>query len=231
MTVIRFKPEDVLDCDSFEYIILMEAALEIKGVEGAIVEIGTRRGGSTKLMIDTLEHNEDTDRPFFCIDPYGNIEIECSNINVTRHMPHVPIEGDPNSTEITQKLRIDYTNQMRNRIIPSLYYYAYDKGFNFQFFCMEDSEFFNRFSDGVPVYDQYKTLVNTYALVFFDGPRDQQALDLETKFFIERSTIGTMFVYDDIWMFDLKRYEDMMFEAGFELFFKSEIKASYKRVR
>ena len=51
------------------------------------------------------------------------------------------------------------------------------------------------------------------------------------NYFFDKAPIGAVWVFDDIWMFDLKRYEDMMFEAGFELFFKSEIKASYKRVR
>jgi hypothetical protein len=231
MAMIRFSDEEVFGTDSQEYEILYHAALQVKGVPGAVVEIGTRRGGSAKLIIDALAQNNDTNRSMFCIDPYGNIEIECTNMNITHHIPGVQVEGDPLSKELTKPLRFDYDNTMRNRIIPSLYYYAYNKGLNFTFFCMEDSEFINRFSDGVPVYNNFKTLENTYALVFFDGPHHNDAVDLETKFFLERSTIGTMFVADDIWMYDHERFEQMIYAQGFEVFEKGQVKASYKKVR
>jgi len=231
MGVIRFNDEEVFGTDSQEYEILHRAAMAIKGVEGAIVEIGTRRGGSAKLIIDTLVHNQDTNRSMFCIDPYGNIEIECTNKNITYHIPQVKTEGDPESTEITKPLRFDYTNDMRNRIIPSLYYYAYSKGLNFTFFCMEDNEFVKRFSDGVPVYNDFKKLENTYALVFFDGPHHNEAVDLETNFFVERATIGTVFVADDIWMYDHERFEKIVFSHGFEVLEKGNVKASYRKTK
>ena len=39
-----------------------------------VCEIGTRRGGSAKWIIDSLVGNDDLDRTFITIDPYGNIE-------------------------------------------------------------------------------------------------------------------------------------------------------------
>jgi len=230
MSIVRFNLNDVFSTDSSEYEILHNAVLNCKDVPGAIVEIGTRRGGSAKIIIDALESNSDTDRSMFCIDPYGNIEIECTNLNLTNHYPHVEKEGDPLSTELTKPLRFDYTNTMRNRVIPSLYYYAYSKGINFTFFCMEDTEFFKRFSDGVPVYNDYKNIENTYAFVFFDGPHHNEAVDAETKFFIERSSVGTIFVADDIWMYDHDRFERMIYNNGFALLEKGNIKASYRKI-
>jgi hypothetical protein len=82
MGIIRFNTDEVFDTDSQEYEILENAALNIKGVEGAIVEIGTRRGGSPKIIIDSLVQQEDTKRSMFCIDPYGNIEIDNKRLNV-----------------------------------------------------------------------------------------------------------------------------------------------------
>jgi len=231
MGIIRFNDDEVFGVDSQEYEILVNAALKIKGIDGAVVEIGSRRGGSAKIIIDALVHNGDTARSMFCIDPYGNIEIECTNKNITVHVPGVAIEGDPESTEITKPLRFDYSNDMRNRIVPSLYYYGFQRLSNFQFFLLEDTEFFKRYADGVPVYDQFKKLENTYALVFFDGPHDNPAVIIETNFFLERSTIGTVFVYDDIWMYDHDKVEELIFAHGFEDFEKGNIKASYIKIK
>jgi cephalosporin hydroxylase len=229
MSVVRFFLDDLFTTDSAEYEILHRAVLACKDTPGAIVEIGTRMGGSARIIIDSLVHNSDTDRSMFCIDPYGNIEYISTNFNITQHYPGTPVSGDPTSKDITQSIKLDYSNEMRNKIIPSLYYYAFSKGINFTFFCMEDSEFFTRFSDGVPVYNQVKKLENQYAFVFFDGPHHNEAVELETKFFAERSTIGTVFVADDIWMYNHDLFEKIIFDHGFTVLEKGNIKASYKK--
>jgi len=231
MAMIRFSDEEVFGIDSQEYDILVNAAIEVGTTPGAIVEIGTRRGGSAKMIIDALSSKGNTNRPMFCIDPYGNIEIDCTNLNMAVHNPDRKIEGDPSSKEIVSPQRFDYDNTMRNRIIPSLYFYAYARGLDFTFFCLEDSEFFNRYSDGVPVYNEVKTLVNDYAFVFFDGPHDNSAVQLETNFFLPRTNIGSMFVYDDIWMYDHDAIEKLLFANGFEIHEKKQIKASYIKVK
>jgi len=231
MAIIRFNTDEIFGTDSQEYDILVNATAKIKGVEGAVVEIGTRRGGSAKMIIDTLYHNDDTNRSMFCIDPYGNIEIECTNLNMKLHYPDTVLEGDPNSKEITKPYRFDYDNTMRNQIIPSLYFYAYSAGLNFNFFCLEDVEFFNRYADGVPVYQEQKKIENTYAFVFFDGPHDNKTLFFETEFFLKRVALGSVFVYDDIWMYDHDAVEKMLFNAGFEILEKRTIKASYVKVK
>jgi len=233
MGVIRFNDEEVFETDSQEYDVLVNAAAEVKQeTPGAIVEIGTRRGGSAKLIMDVLSLKNNTNRPFFCIDPYGNIEIDCTNINMTLHNPERVIEGDKQSKELTSPQRFDYDNTMRNRVIPSLYYYAYQRGFDFSFFCLEDTEFFKRYYDGVPVYNEHKTLVNEYAFVFFDGPHDNKCLDLESEFFVKRAPLGAVFVFDDIWMYDHdKIVEEKLFTHGFEIHEKKQIKASYIKVK
>ena len=52
MGIIRFNDEEIFGTDSSEYEILFSAAQEAALVEGAAVEIGTRRGGSAKMMIE-----------------------------------------------------------------------------------------------------------------------------------------------------------------------------------
>lgn len=228
MGIIRLSDEEVFGTDSQEYEILWNAAKNIKGVEGAVVEIGTRRGGSAKMIIDALAEQGDTNRSMFCIDPYGNIDLEITNINASIHYPgKYQVEGDPMSKDASFVTKFDYTNDMRNRVIPSLYYYAYQRGLNFTFFCLEDHEFFNRYADGVPVYNEVKKLENQYAFVFFDGPHTNEAVDLELNFFLQRSTKGTTFVFDDIWMYDHDKFEKIMFDNGFDVLEKKQIKASY----
>jgi hypothetical protein len=230
MAIIRFSDEEVFGTDSQEYEILVNAVQKVGSTPGAIVEIGTRRGGSAKMIIDYLENKN---RSMFCIDPYGNIEIECTNLNMTIHNPDRQIEGDKMSKELTSPQRFDYDNNMRNRIIPSLYFYAYNAGLNFTFFCLEDTEFFKRYHDGVPVYNDEKKLENEYAFVFFDGPHDNKTLDIECKFFAERAPIGAVFVFDDIWMYDHDKIveQDWLFPRGFELLEKKNIKASYVKTK
>lgn len=232
MAMIRFSTEEVFDTDSQEYDILANAALELgMNVPGAIVEIGTRRGGSAKIIIDALASKGNVNRPMFCIDPYGNIDYAQTNKTLSTFSPGVSLEGDPMSTEITKSTKLDYTNDMRNRIIPSLYYYAFQQGLNFTFFCLEDHEFFKRYADGVPVYQEEKKIVNEYAFVFFDGPHTNEVVEEELNFFFDRTPIGGVYVFDDIWMYNHDKYEKIMFDRGFEVIERRQIKASYCKIK
>ena len=233
MGIIRFSDEEVFSVDSSEYEILVNAVAELKPeVPGAVVEIGTRRGGSAKLIIDSLSANGNANRPMFCIDPYGNIEIPCTNLSTTMHNPDRSIEGDKMSKDIDSLQRFDYNDAMRNRTIPSLYYYAYQAGLYFTFFCLEDTEFFKRYPDGVPIYNDYKKLENEYAFVFFDGPHTNQAVIDEINFFVSRSPIGAVWVFDDCWMYDHEMIESKyILENGFEILEKSNVKISYIKTK
>lgn len=228
MGIIRFSDEEVFGTDSQEYDILWNAAKNIKGVEGAVIEIGTRRGGSAKIIIDSLQQNGDANRSMFCVDPYGNIDLEITNKSASVHYPgQYKLEGDPMSPDVNFATKFDYTNDMRNRVIPSLYYYAFQAGLNFTFFCLEDTEFFKRYADGVPVYEEFKKFENQYAFVFFDGPHTNEAVQEEMDFFMPRAVKGTTWVFDDIWMYDHDRFEKIMLDSGFAILEKRNIKASY----
>lgn len=230
MAIIRFSDEEVFGTDSQEYEILVNAVANVGQTPGAVVEIGTRRGGSAKMIIDTLVATNNNNRSMFCIDPYGNIDYPYTNKGLTLHYgPNAVKEGDPEDADSTTPIKLDYDNEMRNRTIPSLYYYAYNAGLNFTFFCLEDTEFFNRYADGVPVYDEYKTLESEYAFVFFDGPHDNKSLNVECEFFVKRAPVGAVFVFDDIGMYEHDKIveENWMFANGFEILDKGVTKASY----
>lgn len=201
---------DRLSTDSLDYHVLSNAAKAIKGVSGAICEIGTRRGGSAKYIIDALIENDDLNRNFVCIDPYGDIEYKASE-NYT--------------------LRCGYDNKMKYETMASLHEYVIDKPINLVALILEDTEFFKRFTDGVPFYQVNKEIVNQYALVFFDGPHDSESIYKEVEFFNSRSTSGTMWIFDDIdqsYPHD-DTIEKWLFDNGWELVEKAVKKASYKK--
>lgn len=194
--------------DSGDYDLLFNAAKSIKDVPGAVCEIGTRRGGSLKVIVDGLLTNGDHNRNVVCIDPYGNIDY-ADNEQVTR--------------------KLDYTNDMRNETLPNIYGYMQGKPVNVVFVCMEDTEYFNRFADGIPFYQEHKILETQYSLVFFDGPHDTPSLYKELEFFYPRSVKGTQFIFDDIAVYPHDKIEQDLFANGFELveYGKQGRKASY----
>lgn len=204
----KVKKEPTFSTDSSSYSVLHNAINSIGSSEGLVCEIGTRRAGSTKIIIDTLVSSGNTNKTLICIDPYGDI-------------PFAEADG------ITQ--HHDYTNVMRNETIPQLYEYAYSKLSNFLFFNMEDSEFFERFADGVPVYFKQKKLLSVYDLVFFDGPHDLINVSKETEFFLPRTTKGSVLVYDDTeGHYDHSVVEnELLFNNGWQILEATNRKRSY----
>lgn len=112
-----------------------------------------------------------------------------------------------------------------------MYYYGLKRLTNFQFFCLEDIEFFKAFPDGVPTYNEHKIVVDKYAFVFFGGPRTNEYLIREIEFFGPRSLLGTVWVFDDVWMYNHNRIEELAFSFGFEVITKGNVKASYVKVK
>lgn len=198
---------DGLATDSEAYDILRDAVIAVKGIPGLCLEIGTRRAGSTKIIIDALLANGDLGRSIVCLDPYGSILY---------------------AAEEGKKLRIDYTNEMRKDTLCNLHKYARGKPVNVFLLILEDTEYFNRFADGYPVYDYEKRVINEYAMVFFDGPHDVQSVVKEIEFFQSRAPAGGMWVFDDITSYPHDQVvEPKLFELGWKLVHKKAPKASY----
>lgn len=203
------KKKRGLESDSLNYEVLDIAVLQIKHVPGAVCELGTRRGGSLKVIVDSLLNNEDFQRNVVCVDPYGNIDYQLGE------------------TEGARPLKLDYTNDMRNESMAAIYEYAQEKPVNIVFMCMEDVEFFARYGEGVPFYNEVKTIENQYALVFYDGPHTLEALNVEIDFFNPRSPIGAVWVFDDITLYPHAQIEEKIFAMGWELLETSPRKSSY----
>ena len=195
--------------DGSDYYLLEQASFLIRDVEGMTLEIGTREGGGSRIIIDGIVKSDPSStRTHVCIDPYGGIDYE--------YCDEYAIEDA-------------YPNRYRDLAIPLLYKYCADKPVNFIYYQMTDQQFFKRFSDGVPVYlDGKETIENKYALVFFDGPHTTELVLNETLFFEERASQGAMFVYDNVQnYYDHSKIEAYLSSKGWTLLGASVYKAVY----
>ena len=196
-----------LSGDSGDYHLLTKGVELSAHVPGMTCEIGLRRGGGTKTIIDELVIRA-PHKVHIAIDPYGNIEYEHKQDDI---------------------VRLDYTNDMRDECLFNLYQYTREKKIPFLFFNMEDSEFFKRFADGVPVYNQVKEIINSYSFVHFDGPHAEGPLLAEINFFYNRINQGTCWVFDDVTgYYDHDAIEKELFNLGFVLIQKTWHKALYQ---
>lgn len=200
--------------DQLEQQLLYNAAASIKDVEGIVCEIGLRDCGGMGVMMVGCIDNDDNIHNFIAIDPYGGI---------------------PYMWQENHRVFTDYTNQMKNKALKNLYSFCELKNINFNLYCMEDTEFFKRFEDGVPTYkNEEKTMQNTYALVHFDGPHTVSDIINEIDFFADRMSLGGFFVFDDTYVgyYDHDKVESHILKTGkFELVGKETHKASYKRIK
>jgi hypothetical protein len=123
----------MIEGDSKEYEVFEEAIKQLTNPIGATVEIGVRRGMGSKMIIDSFrKHHPNVTLNHLGIDPYGNIEYN-------------PMEAHLN-------VRLDYTNDMKRDALLD-----FTKDYpEFHLVCLEDTEFFYRYPNGYPVYDQYK---------------------------------------------------------------------------
>ena len=183
----------MLEQDSLDYEVLSRAALNTVGIDGMACEIGVRRGGSIQHIMNGWKH---TGKTIVAVDPYGDIEYNATD-TITR--------------------RYDYTNAMKHNAIADVYNLAATSGINLVFLNIEDTEFFDRFSDGVPVYDKTKQINNKYCLVFFDGPHDTVSILDEVEWFAPRTVDGAYWVFDDIATYDHNTVENRVLELGFTL--------------
>lgn len=201
-----------LNFDNINYQILYDAATSIKDVKGIICEIGLREGGGLGVMIMGCVHNHDTDRPFIAIDPYGNIEYKWKDTSI---------------------VCFDYDNNMKNRTIKNLSNLCLEHNINFTLYALEDTEFFEKFSNGIPYYNNYKTIYDKYALVHLDGPHTTEDLIKEITFFKDRIEIGGIIVLDDVTgYYNFNEVENfILLENKYTIISNNGKKASYKKIR
>ena len=198
-----------MNTDSQEYNILINAVKKVNTVDGLTCEIGVREGGGTKIILHTLiETNQN--KVHIAIDPFGNIDYE--------HWENI-------------KQKLDYSNKMKNEMLKNLYTLCSSNNMECLYFPLEDTEFFKRYSDGVPIYNEHKYIINTYALVFFDGPHTTNLVKNEFNFFYNKIPKGGIIIFDDINQYPhMDNLEQYIKDKGFEIFEKGKCKISYIKI-
>jgi len=198
-----------MNTDSREYYILDNAVKNVKNVDGLTCEIGVREGGGTKAILDMLRYTEQK-KIHIAIDPFGNIEYE--------HWEN-------------KKEKLDYTNKMKNNMLKHLYAYCSNYDMECLFFSLEDTEFFTRYADGIPIYNEYKQIINKYALVFLDGPHTTQIVKNEFDFFKNRIPSGGIIVFDDIDQYPhMEKLDEYIQLNNFKIMEKGSCKISYIKI-
>jgi len=201
----------MLEGDSIDYEVITKAIQTIPNtLEGLTCEIGIRRGGGTKYIIDALAKSSLPYKVHIGIDPYGRLEYKW-------------LEG------VT--CRMDYTNTMRDESISNIYQYANKKEVNFIFINLTDIEFFKRYSDGVPFYEEEEYLLNEYVFTHFDGPHQLNALIPEFLWFNNRMRSGATIVFDDVTFYDFEAMHPIVIKHGWKMLkITTQKKAAYQKL-
>ena len=191
--------------DSVEYTSLAEAVQSLKNPIGASVELGVRLGLGSKTIIDAYRNFHPNIRlNHLGIDPYGDIDYAASDSVLAR--------------------KFNYDNLMKK---TTLINFAEEYP-EFHLVNFEDTEFFNRFSDGYPVYEEKKHMITHYELVHFDGPHDTRSVMREAVFFNQKKADQTFWIFDDISGLRWSVLNGFMGKAGFKLVNKGLNKAVYE---
>jgi flavodoxin len=192
--------------DSTDYYLLTKGVKLSKNIPGCTLEIGLRRGGGTKYIIDAIAEYCPW-KIHIAVDPYGSIMY---------------------ADQDNLKTRLDYTNEMAGEALPQVFGYAWLKKVRFIFFQLEDTEFFTRFNDGIPVYDQDKKILAEYSFIHIDGPHDTGSIINQVCFFSGRMKPGSTICFDDIINYNHAAVEDLLILTGFILIEKTDQKALYQ---
>ena len=195
-----------IEGDSYDYELLDSAVKRIKNPIGSSFEIGVRRGMGSKTIIDAYRkyHPKLTDLIHVGLDPYGDLPY--------------------NFSETIKNAKSDYTNLMKRETIMNFA----RKYQEFHFVNLDTYEFFKRFSDGYPVYQKKKIIINKFEIVHFDGLHDLKNVTLEVEYFLRHLSEHTIFIFDDIDSFDMEKIGMLLQNNNFKVFESKERKASFE---
>ena len=195
-----------IEGDSYDYELLDSAVKRIKNPIGSSFEIGVRRGMGSKTIIDAYRkyHPKLIDLIHVGLDPYGDLPY--------------------NFSETIKNAKSDYTNLMKRETIINFA----KKYQEFHFVNLDTYEFFKRFSDGYPVYQKKKIIINKFEIVHFDGLHDLKNVTLEVEYFLRHLSEHTIFIFDDIDAFDMEKIGMLLQNNNFKVFESKERKASFE---
>lgn len=195
--------------DSGEYEMLTEAVELSRHVEGMACEIGLREGYGTAVIIEAVAENCPS-KVVISVDPYGSILYEGR-------------EG--------QICRLDYDDNMMVRCIPNMYQFAFEHCVTWKFINLTDTDFFELYKNGVPVYDLERVVHQKYSMVHFDGPHSVNDILHEILWFNDRMYSGSTIVIDDITpdFFDIVPINELLTSLGWSILKQGLKKGLYQK--
>ena len=196
--------------DSAEYNLLAKWADQLSPRDFYLtVEIGVREGYGSDVIMENLKN-----RPNFHIgiDPYGDIIYDHVDMPPGTIPRWTDFEGNLLYNEDGSYKIPTYPNSMKQNFLE-----AFKKHENFILYQLEDTEYFNAFGAGLPIYQNgQKKLINVYDFVHFDGPHTTEKVLEEVMFFAPRSRVGTRFVFDDMKTYEMSKIAYILEHFGFK---------------
>jgi hypothetical protein len=171
-------PLPAMQTDSLEYEVLYDAAVKTAHLGGLTCEIGVRSGGSSELILKG-SMNFRPARPHIALDPWGDLPYAMRSVVERR----------------------GYDDVMKRSAMKGLYEFAEVNTCDVLVLPWKDTDFFARCATGVPLYIEKfpgQELWNSYTLVHFDGPHESEFLVPEIAFFLGRTPVDGMWVFDDV---------------------------------
>lgn len=213
--------------------ILERAAENTKLGDELVCSIGVNKGGFVKIIADSLVSTNNVGK-IICIDPYGNLEYTLTRDGAKLAVAYAGLIWDPNwgpnYGEDTVQVQYNFSNEMRDSVIPVLHNYCATSGFDFKFFNMTDDQFYQSYANGVPYFiNNTEQLYSSYKFVFVDGHPNVSDVLQTVEFFKDRLVSDGIIVFDDCVAYNFAVVNDFLINNGFTLLEKGEWKASYKK--
>lgn len=214
--------------------ILENAAANTKIGPELVCSIGVNKGGFVKTIVDALANTNNFSR-IVCVDPYGSMEYtltrDGANIAVTDAGLTWDESWGPNFGEDYVQVQYNFSNEMRDSVIPVLHNYSASLGFDFKFFNMIEDQFYINYANGVSYFaNNVEEVHNSYKFVFVDGHPTSNSVLKTVEFFKNRIVSDGIIAFDDCAVYDFSVVENELLNSGFTVIEKGEWKAAYKKV-
>jgi hypothetical protein len=196
------------------YDLMKSYSKTLKEVKGLSCEIGVRSGMGSKSMMEGFVENNDR-RPHICVDPFGDIIML-------------------NDRFYNGAIRCGFDNGWKCNTAIALYDWCKTNKVNLIFLPLEDVEFFQRFNDGIPIYETEKRIVNKYCYVHVDGPHTYNAAKNSCEFFLNKMDTGSIIAFDNCDHYDQNKIEnEFLTNNGFEFVVEYDEchKRFYKKIK
>lgn len=222
--------------------ILERAVANTIHTDDLVCSLSLEKGGTVKIIIDELA-KQNNESKIISIDPYGNLPINITSFaaEMTRRifLNYIPFQlnikwdpewGDPTSKTNVIPSQWNFSDELRDQVVPIVHNYATSKGMNFKFFNMTTDEFYDKFNDGIsyPI-DGNIVKKNTYKFILVDRDVTEEYAITATNFFKDKIVSGGIIVYDESTLYKFDNVHTLLVNNNFSLIESGDFKTVYKK--